>query len=58
MVIVRDELAGTVTEPPDAIVMLPVGDQASALYPAVTEIALVTYPIVWINGDAAVVGVV
>ena len=40
--IVRDELAGTVTEPPDAIVMPPVGDQASALYPAVTEIALVT----------------
>jgi hypothetical protein len=42
ILIVKDELTGTVTEPPDAIVMLPVGDQASALDPAVTEIALVT----------------
>jgi hypothetical protein len=56
--IVRLDVDGTVIEAPGAIVMPPVGDQASALYPAVTEIALVTYPIVWINGDAAVVGVV
>jgi hypothetical protein len=55
--IVRDELAGTVIEPPDAIVTPPVGDHEIALYPEVIDTALVTYPIVCINGDVAVVGV-
>lgn len=55
--IVRDELAGTVIEPPDAIVTLPVGDHKIALYPEVIDTAPVTYPIVCINGDVAVVGV-